>query len=466
MTAPDFASRRRRLSEVVGAPVLLGTNGVRPRNLPMNSVPFRADSTFLYYTGCTEPGAYALLVDGHCTLFLQPPEPGDELWHGEVASLEQRRAQHGVESVKPLHALDAACEPHRGRLQTLAVPDTAVTQRLSRLVGRPLAFPGTPGHDTLVNAVIEQRRRRDDWELGEMRVAAAIAGEAHRAAMRATRVGGHEREVAALFDAVVAARGATNSYHSIVTVRGEVLHNPDYKHPLRDGDLLLLDGGAETPSGYASDVTRTWPVNGRFSPRQRDVYALTLAANEACIPMVTAGRRYADIHWAATRVLASGLRDLGLLEGNVDGLVESGAAGIFFPHGVGHLIGLDVHDLENFGDRPAYAPGRQRPTQFGARFLRLDLDLEPNVVVTIEPGIYVVPAILHDAALRTQFAAQVNFAAAESWIGFGGVRVEDDVCVRPGGEPPEVLTATIPKTIDAVEALVGRGPSALERLSA
>ncbi len=466
MNAPDFASRRRRVCAAVGAPLLLGTNAPRARNLPMNSVPFRADSTFLYYTGCTEPGAFALLVDGHCTLFLNPPEPGDELWHGEVATLEQRRVQHGVDAVKPVHALDAACEPLRGRLQTLAVPDHAVTQRLSRLVGRPLAFPGTPGHEPLVNAVIQQRRTRDEWELGEMREAAGIASEAHRAAMRATRVGGHEREVAALFDAVVAARGATTSYHSIVTVRGEILHNPDYGNPLREGDLLLLDGGAETPSGYASDVTRTWPVNGRFSTRQRDLYALTLAANERCIPMVTAGRRYADIHWAATRVLAEGLRDLGLLAGNVDGLVESGATGVFFPHGVGHLIGLDVHDLENFGDRPAYAPGRSRPGQFGARYLRLDLDLEPDTVVTIEPGIYVVPAILHDAALRAQFAGQVNFAAAEAWIGFGGIRVEDDVRVRPGGDPPEVLTAAIPKSIDAIEAIVGQGPSARERLSA
>jgi Xaa-Pro aminopeptidase len=185
--------------------------------------------------------------------------------------------------------------------------------------------------------------------------------------------------------------------------------------------------------------------------------------------MCRAGQRYRDIHFTATRMLAAGLVDLGLLRGAVDDLVESGASGVFFPHGVGHLIGLDVHDLENFGDRPAYAPGRSRPEQFGARYLRMDLDLEANMVVTIEPGLYFVPAIVHDRALRTRFADQVNYAEAERWLGLGGIRIEDDVRVRPaseaGGEP-ETLSADAPKTLDALEALIGSGPSAEERLSA
>ena len=467
-TEPDFVARRRALCERVAAPILLGTNAARARNLPMNPYPHRADSTFLYFTGCDEPGAYALLVDGACTLFLHPPEPGDELWHGHVDSLEARRQRFGVELVRPIDELDAACEPVRGRLQTLAVPDLAVTQRLSQLTGKPLAYPRTAGSEALVDAVIRLRRTRDPWELGEMRKAAALSNLAHRAAMSATRPGGHEREVAALFDAVLAANGVGTSYRSIVTVRGEVLHNRGYENPLADGDLLLLDGGAETPTGYASDVTRTWPVTGRYSARQRDMYQLCLDANEACIAMCRVGNRYADIHWHATRVLALGLKDAGLLKGDVDGLVQSGATGVFFPHGVGHLLGLDVHDLENFGDLPAYAPGRRRPAQFGARFLRLDIDLQADMVVTIEPGIYIVPAILRDADLRSELRDQVNWESAERWIGFGGIRIEDDVRIRPPGENggvPEVMTAMIPKSVAAVEALVGTGRSAAERLA-
>jgi Xaa-Pro aminopeptidase len=470
MHALPFAARRAALSARVGAPVLLVSNGPRARNLPMNQVPFRADSTFLYFTGCSEPGAVALLEEGgRCTLYVDPPAPDDALWHGETPSMEERRVAFGVDAIAPLDTLDAACMTHRGRLLSLAVPDPAMTARAAALTGLSLGYPRASGPETLVDAVIALRRTRDAWELDEMRQAAALAADAHVAAMKSTRPGLYEREIAALFDAVLAARGACTSYQSIVTVRGEVLHNHHYGNRMEAGQLLLLDGGAETATGYASDITRTWPVTGRFDARQRDAYQLVLAANEACIDMVRAGTRYRDIHWRAMRTIATGLRDLGLLRCDADTAVETGAVGLFFPHGVGHLIGLDVHDLENFGDRPSYPPGRARPTQFGARNLRMDLDLEPDTVVTIEPGFYVVPAILRDAALREAHRAHVDFDAAEAWVGFGGIRIEDDVRVRPPGEhggAPEVLTAAVPKSIAELEAVVGSGPSARERLSA
>jgi Xaa-Pro aminopeptidase len=464
-TPPNVASRRAALLARVGAPVLLVSNGPRARNLPMNQVPFRADSTFLYFTGCAEPGAAALITESGCTLFLDPPADDDALWHGEVDTFEARRARYGVDAIRPFAELDDACAPLRGRLQSLAVPDLAMTQRAAALTGLDLAYPHASGPDALVDAVIALRRTRDAWELDRMREAAALATRAHTVAMKATRAGLHERHLAALFDAVIAAEGATTSYQSIVTVRGEVLHNHGYDNRLEDGQLLLLDGGAETRTGHASDITRTWPVNGRFTGRQRDAYQLVLAANEACIAMVREGVRYRDIHFAATRTLAGGLRDLGLLRGSDDALVESGAVGVFFPHGVGHLLGMDVHDLENFGDRPAYAPGRTRPTQFGARYLRMDLDLQADMVVTIEPGFYVVPAILRDPSLRERLGGLVDFDAATGWIGFGGIRIEDDVRVTPGGGAPEVLTREVPKSVEALEALVGTGPDARERLA-
>ncbi len=464
MNASPLAARRLALSLHVKMPILLVSNGVRMRNLPMNHVPFRGDSTFLYFTGCDAPGAAALIREGgHTTLFVEPPADDDALWHGFVDDLEAMRVRWGADAIAPLDTLEAACRAIGGGLLSLAVPDTAATARAAALTGLPLAYPGSMGPDALVDAVIALRLRRDASELDHMRAAAAITAEAQLAAMRATRVGQYEREIAALFDGVIAARGATNAYQSIVTVRGEVLHNHAYGNRLEEGQLLLLDGGAEV-EGYASDVTRTWPVDGRFGPRQRDAYALVLAANEACIDQVRPGARYRDIHWGAMRILADGLRDLGLLRCGADEAVETGAVGVFFPHGVGHLLGLDVHDLESFGDRPAYTHGRTRPTQFGARYLRLDRDLEPGLVVTIEPGFYVVPAILHDPALRAAHAGRVDFAAAEAWIPFGGIRIEDDVLVTEGA--PEVLSAAVPKSIDAIEAVVGRGPTARERLSA
>jgi Xaa-Pro aminopeptidase len=226
-------------------------------------------------------------------------------------------------------------------------------------------------------------------------------------------------------------------------------------------DLVLLDAGAERKSGYCADVTRTWPVNGHFSPEARDVYEIVLAAEEAAINAVAPGARYRDIHLLASRVLADGLVQMGLMHGKADALVESGAHAMFFPHGVGHLLGLDVHDMEAFGDLVAYGKGRQRSPQFGTGYLRLDLDLEPGMCVTIEPGVYFVPAILHDAKFRKQFKGQIDFRRAEQFLtmnslrGFGGIRIEDDVvCTKSGYE---VLSAAVPKERAAVEALVGSG---------
>jgi Xaa-Pro aminopeptidase len=254
---------------------------------------------------------------------------------------------------------------------------------------------------------------------------------------------------------VVAASGHGLPYDPILTVRGEVLHNFHAMNRLEAGQLLLLDGGAESPAGYATDVTRTWPVSGRFDGRQAAAYDAVLEAQLAAIDRVRPGTRYRDIHLTASRVLATWLVDEGLLTGEVDALVEAGAHALFFPHGVGHLIGLDVHDLENFGDRPAYAAGRSRSPQFGTGYLRLDLDLEPGMVVTIEPGFYVVPAILADAALTDRFRGMVDLGAARAWEGFGGIRIEDDVAVTAG--EPDVLTDAIPKRVEALEALVGTG---------
>jgi len=238
-----------------------------------------------------------------------------------------------------------------------------------------------------------------------------------------------------------------------------VLHNHAHGNLLLETDIVLLDAGAERPSGYCADVTRSWPVSGRFSPEARDVYDVVLAAEKAAIEAVKPGVRYRDLHMLSSRVLADGLVQMGLMHGQADALVESGAHAMFFPHGVGHLLGIDVHDMEAFGDLIAYGPGRTRSKQFGTAYLRLDLDLQPGMCFTIEPGVYFVPAILRDAKFKKQFKGQVDFARAEQFLtmnslrGFGGIRIEDDVLCTEGGA--DVLTAAIPKERVAVEALVG-----------
>ena len=462
--ASVFASRRAQVLARVGRPVLLVGVGTRSRNLPMNKLPFRQDSSVLWLTGCDRPDAAALLTpDGRCELFLPLPADDDALWHGSEPGSDQLAAHYGVDAVRPRDELGDAVA-RVGEVASLAVPDRSKTQEAALLSGLPLRYGVDDGTPALVDALIELRRRKSPEEVAEHRAAAAANAAAFDLVLAATRPGAHERELEALFRGALAARDCTVGYEPILTVRGEVLHNFHYVNTLQAGQLLLLDGGAERASGYGVDVTRAWPVDGRFSARQRAAYEAVLEAQAASIAMCTAGTRYRHVHDASSLVLARFLADEGLLTCSPDAAVESGAHALFFPHGVGHLLGLDVHDLEQFGDRAAYAPGRVRSEQFGTAYLRLDLDLEPGFLVTIEPGFYVVPAILSDAVLRERFASQVDFERAASWLGFGGIRIEDDILVTAG--EPENLTAAIPSTVDELEARIGRGPTALERLSA
>jgi len=303
--------------------------------------------------------------------------------------------------------------------------------------------------------MIQLRLVHDDAAVTELRAAAAATTAAHLAGMRATRVGGSEAAVCAAMEAALGARGMGCAYPSIVTVHGEVLHNERHDNPLAAGDMLLADVGAETPAGWAGDVTRTWPVDGRFSGAQRDLYGVVLDAQRAAIAAVRPGVRYRDVHLGACRSLAAGLVALGVLRGDPDELVADGVVALLFPHGIGHLLGLDVHDMEDLGDRAGYAPGRRRATEFGLRYLRLDRDLVAGMAVTIEPGLYVSPAILDHPELGKKAAGRLDRARLADFARVRGIRIEDDVLVTADGA--DVLTAAIPKTTDAVEAAIAGG---------
>jgi Xaa-Pro aminopeptidase len=452
--------RREALSALVGEPILLMGNGERQRNAAYE-LPFRQDSTFLWATGCDLPWAAALIDDGRCSLFLPAPSPDSALWEGRVESLETLRERMGVDAVLPRSELEAHCARLRPRM-CLAVADAEATAEASRLTGLKLAWCRSPGPATLVAAVGALRNRKGPEEIVELERAAAATELTFRACMAATAPGQTEASLGALFEGVLAMQGCHTSFPTISTIHGEVLHNRLRVNPLEAGRLFLMDGGAEVPSGYAADVTRTWPVSGCFDPRQRAVYQAVLAAEEAAIARCAPGVRFRDVHFTAAREIARFLVEEGLVTCSADAALEAGAHALFFPHGVGHLLGLDVHDLEDLGDAVSYAPGRSRSADFGTRFLRLDLDLAPGHYVTVEPGFYIVRPILEHPELRERFDGLVDFERAASWYGFGGVRIEDDVLITPDGH--RVLTAGIPKTVTEIEALVGSGPPASERL--
>jgi Xaa-Pro aminopeptidase len=252
-------------------------------------------------------------------------------------------------------------------------------------------------------------------------------------------------------EAALTARGMGWAYPSIVTVHGEVLHNERHDNVLAEGDLLLADVGAETPGGWAGDVTRTWPVSPTYTTQQRELYQVVLSAQRQAISAVSPGARYRNIHLLACQAIAGGLVELGVLRGNPIELVADGVLALLFPHGVGHLIGLDVHDMEDLGDRAGYAPGRTRATEFGLRYLRLDRDLQPGMAITIEPGIYLAPAILNDPELSKKAEGRLDRQRLAAFAGVRGIRIEDDVLVTENG--PEVLTSAIPKTPDEIESV-------------
>ena len=311
--------------------------------------------------------------------------------------------------------------------------------------------------------MIDLRLIHDNAALASLREAARATCLAHLAGMRATRPGVSEHVIRGAMEGAVLQEGMVTSYPPIVTTRGEILHNNLHHHTLADGDLLLADVGAEF-EGWAGDVTRTWPVSGTFSATQRAMYELVLASQLAAIDMVRPGTRYRDIHLEASRVLTRGLVDEGILSGDVDGLVERGAHALIFPHGVGHIIGLDVHDMEDLGDLAGYEEGRVRAEQFGLGYLRLDRDLAPGMMVTIEPGFYRVPAILESAAIAGPFIedSTLDLAALERFADVRGIRIEDDVLCTEGD--PEVLTDAVPKSVQAVQdAVTGGQPAARTR---
>ncbi len=458
LVAPDpltrrcLSQRRKALGDALdGKPALIFAGLPRPRNYAAAAYPFRASSHFVYLAGLSIPGAAILLHGDRATLFAPPHDPDHALWHGDEPDPDEIAAWIGCHHA-PLGALPAALAALAP--MTLPTPDLAGCAAASRLLGRSIAPGRLDDRDRpLALAMICARLIHDEAAVAHLRLAADAAARAFSAGLAATRPDRPERDVRAAMIGALLAEGLEPSFSPIVSVHGEVLHNPSSRGVMRSGDLLLVDFGAESEGGWASDVTRTWPVSGRYSPTQRAIVEVVLAAQAAAIDALAPGARYLDVHLTACRALAAGLVDLGILRGDVDGIVEDGLHALFLPHGLGHLLGLDVHDMEDLGDLAGYAQGRARSAQFGLGYLRLDRDLTPGMALTIEPGFYQVPALLApDSPLAMRAGDRLDRARLADFADVRGVRIEDDLLITPdGGEP---LTRAIPKQINEIEHLM------------
>jgi len=444
-------NRRQKLAQLISFPAIFWSGKPLPRNFPSNTFPFRPSSHFLYFAGLPVEDAAIRLEAGKLELFMDDPNPESTLWHGQTPTRNQIAEAIGADAAFPkqelaLHALD--------RCATIPVQDSATRAEQYMLRN---ASPGSEAEVKeidlqLAQAIAQVRLTHDRVALNQLMSAAACTIQAHLAGMMATPKAKTEAMVRAAMEGVLIGNHMQPAYNSIVTVHGEVLHNQVYHHPIAPGDLLLADLGAETASGWAADVTRTWPVSGKFSPTQRDIYDVVLAAHDACIAYARSGMEYVDIHLLACRVIAEGLANLGILRGQPDDLVEMDAHALFFPHGVGHLLGLDVHDMEDLGDIAGYEPGRTRSDRFGLCFLRLNRPLRSGMLVTIEPGFYQVPGILNNPENRRKYNDVVNWDLLTKFTDVRGIRIEDDVLITDGRA--EVLTAELPTLPDAIEQLI------------
>jgi Xaa-Pro aminopeptidase len=447
-----YSERRLKLADLLpGIPVLLSSGCARTRNYQAAHYPFRAHSHYLYFGGPAEPEQMLLVINGDATLYRRPAEVDDEVWHGKGASDQELMTRYDYKAVKSLSELPLDLST-LGLDEVLSVPssDPASNTFLASYLGRVPTLEGEPDTD-LVEALVECRLRHDEDGQQRLREAARQSMNGQRAVMLAARPGARELALKGLLEYALAEGGAVPSFQPIISVAGEVLHNPYYHGTLQDGDLLLIDAGGELADGWSGDLTRVVPVSGRFSDTQRAIYDVVDQARQAGVEGVAPGVHFRDLHLRVARTLTEGLIRLGILKGDPEELVELGVHALFFPHGLGHLVGLDVHDMEDLGDRAGYGEGETRSDQFGLAYLRLSRELEEGMAVTIEPGFYQIPALL-EGELGQKFASYLDREVLARYSDVRGIRLEDMVLVTADGQ--ELLSADLPVASGAVEALL------------
>jgi Xaa-Pro aminopeptidase len=460
MDSRTFQSRRAALRGAVpeGAILLLGTVEA-PRNYPANPYPFRQDSHFLYYAGISLPGLALLLEpDGTETLFGPEEDPDDLIWHGPHPVLADHAREAGVASTAAFGSLAARLASLKKRgvgLRTLPPYRGEGTLLLAGLLGEDPGAVKAGACPELARAVVAQRSIKTAAEVAEIERALGVSAAMYEAALDVIRPGVTEAEVAGAMQGVALARDCPQSFLPICSIRGEVLHNNSYRNTLQAGQLLLVDSGVEIPPyHYASDITRTFPVSGAFDERQRGVYQTVLDGQSAAIAHASPRLSNREVHLITARTMTAGLVGLGLMRGDPEEAVAAGAHALFFPHGLGHMLGIDVHDMEDLGDTVGYPEGERRSKQFGLSFLRLAKRLEPGFVVTVEPGIYFVPALIERWRAEKRHEAFVAYDEVAKYVGFGGVRIEDDILITDDG--CRVLGPGIPKTVADIEARMQR----------
>ncbi len=459
-SAQTYIQRRNQLKKQLGSGIILFPgNSESPMNYPANGYHFRQDSNFLYFWGNDEPDLMAIIdIDNdQDILFGNDLTIDDIIWMGNLPTMAEKIEKNGASSTLPITELTKIIKKALQNDRKIHYLPPYRGDTILQLSGLLDISPEKIKENVSVNfikAVVKQRNTKSPDEIAEIEYATNIARAMHIGAMKMVKPGTIEEEIAGAIEGVALATGSRLSFPAIYSVHGEILHNHYHGNEMKSGDLVVNDSGAESKLHYASDITRTIPVNGKFTSVQKNIYNIVLQSQLEAIENIKPGIKFRDIHLITARVIASGLKDLGIMKGDIDDAVSSGAHALFFPHGLGHMMGLDVHDMENLGeDYVGYDSEIIRSEQFGLAYLRLGRKLEPNFVVTVEPGIYFIPALIEKWKAEEKFTDFINYSKVEEYMDFGGIRIEDDVLVTDNGY--KVFGEPIPKTVEEIENIVG-----------
>jgi Xaa-Pro aminopeptidase len=460
MFEPSVYSNRRKalVKNMGGGLILMPGNEDSAMNYRANTYPFRQDSSFLYFFGPDRPGLTGLIdidEDRHI-LFGDDDDIEDIIWMGNRPSIASLGKMAGLDEVLPLHELEKISGKAReaGRkIHFLPPYRTEKLLRLEKWLGIHHSQLAAGASAELTREVIRLRSVKSAEEVAEIEKAVNVAREMHITAMKMARPGVYEREIAGAIEGISLAHGNPVSFPVILSIDGQTLHNHYHGNKLTSGRIMVTDAGSQTSLNYASDITRSVPVGGKFSPEQRDIYSIVLKALEESVLSVKPGTPYREIHLKAAAVIVRGLKEVGIMKGDFNDAVSIGAHALFFPHGLGHMLGLDAHDMEDLGeDIVGYDDETIRSDQFGLAYLRLGRRLQENFVLTVEPGIYFIPALIDKWKSENLFSQFIDYRKLESFRGFGGIRIEDNVLVTANGS--RTLGDPIPVTIKEIEELM------------
>ena len=458
-SAKIYSDRRERLRQELNTGIILFPGNTESAfNYPANTYSFRQDSSFLYFFGIDHPDMAGVIDLDNRTdhLFGNDVDIDDIIWMGKQPSVKDQALKVGIEHTAPLKELDVFINDARDKgckIHYLPPYRGETMIYLSDLLGLHAFKLRENASEMLIKGVIKLRMVKEDVEIREIERMIDVACIMHTTAMKMAKPGVVEQEIAGVIEGIALSHGGPVSFPVILSVNGQTLHNHYHGNTLSEGRMLVVDAGCESGLHYASDITRTVPVGGKFSQRQKEIYEIVLRANIAATAAVKAGTPFRDIHLLAATEIVKGMKDLGFMKGDVAEAVGKGAHTLFFPHGLGHPLGLDVHDLEGLGENfVGYDEEITRSKEFGLAFLRFGRKLQKNFVMTIEPGIYFIPELIDSWKSENKLAEFINYTKVETYMDFGGIRIEDDVLVTETG--PKVLGKPIPKTVAEIETIM------------